>query len=78
MSASSLPLSHLEDGATARILSVSPNNPLRRRLIELGLVRGAAVSVVRRAPLGDPVEIKVGGTLLALRASDIGDVMVAL
>jgi ferrous iron transport protein A len=78
VSASSLPLSDLEDGATARILSVSPNNPLRRRLIELGLVRGATVSVVRRAPLGDPVEIKVGGTLLALRASDIGDVMVAL
>lgn len=39
--------------------------------MELGFVRGARVTVVRRAPMGDPVELRVGGTDLALRASDL-------
>jgi ferrous iron transport protein A len=41
-----------------------------RRLMELGLVPGTGVRVVRRAPLGDPIELEVRGVRLALRRSE--------
>jgi ferrous iron transport protein A len=40
------------------------------RLFEMGLTRGATVTVTRRAPLGDPLEIAVRGTRLCLRRHD--------
>ncbi len=40
------------------------------RLIEMGLVKGAEFEMVRRAPLGDPLEIKLKGFLLSLRLSE--------
>jgi Fe2+ transport system protein FeoA len=39
----------------------------RRRLVEMGLRTGAVVEVVRQAPLGGPIALRVGGGLLALR-----------
>jgi ferrous iron transport protein A len=41
-----------------------------RRLLAMGLIPGAEFRVVRRAPLGDPVEIEVLGFLLSLRAGE--------
>lgn len=66
-----LSLSQLQPGQTGHIVTLDRQHPLRRRLMELGFVRGAPVTVVRRAPLGDPVELRVGATLLALRADDL-------
>ncbi|MBN2445258.1 MAG: ferrous iron transport protein A [Phycisphaerae bacterium] len=40
------------------------------RLMEMGLITGAEVRVLRRAPLGDPLQIRVGDCELAVRASD--------
>ena len=40
------------------------------RLIEMGMTRGAEIVVVRRAPLGDPIEIMLRGTRLCLRKAD--------
>jgi len=48
-----------------------------QRLSEMGLVPGAAVRLVRRAPLGDPLEIEVGRFHLALRRADARAVTVA-
>ena len=41
-----------------------------RRLMEMGLTRGAAFEVVRYAPMGDPIEIRVRGYHLSLRKSE--------
>lgn len=71
-------LAQLEPGQAAHIVSLDPQHPLRRRLLELGFVRGARVNVVRRAPLGDPVELHLGGTDLALRAADLRGIRVRL
>ena len=49
---------------------------LRRRLLELGFVRGAKVTVIRCAPLGDPTELRIGGAALALRKSDLHGITV--
>lgn len=69
-------LSTLPVGAEARVDRIGRTHPLRRRLLELGFVRGALVRVVRRAPLGDPLELTLGGTHLALRAAELEDVWV--
>ena len=71
-----LALDRLQPGETGYVVSLDRNHPLRRRLLELGFVRGARVSVVRCAPMGDPVELRIGGTELALRASDLSGIRV--
>lgn len=43
---------------------------LRQRLLDMGITRDAPVEVVRHAPLGDPVEVRVKGTFLALRMEE--------
>lgn len=70
------PLSLLSPGESAHVVGIEPGHPLRRRLMELGLVRGARVTVLRRAPLGDPLELQVGHSLLALRATDLAAITV--
>ncbi len=76
--AEDLVLSQLNPGQSAHVVGIAPGHPLRRRLMELGLVRGARVTVVRRAPLGDPLELQVGQSLLALRAQDLSAITVRL
>lgn len=46
------------------------NTSLRRRLLDMGLTRGTAVSVTRVAPLGDPMELNVRGYSLTIRKDD--------
>lgn len=60
-------LSQLPAGTTARIASLSGGRSSLTRLRELGLVPGTLVTVVRRAPLGEPIEISVRGSRLAMR-----------
>ena len=51
--------------------------PIRRRLLEMGLCPGVALDVIRRAPLGDPLEVRVRGYLLSLRLDQAAQVSVA-
>ncbi|WP_019585419.1 MULTISPECIES: FeoA family protein [Deinococcus] len=69
-------MNELNPGEAAHVVTLDPRHPLRRRLLELGFVRGARVAVVRRAPMGDPVEVRVNGTDLALRAQDLRGIRV--
>ena len=57
-------------GDRVRIVSVGGASTTAQRLLELGLVPGTAVEVVRFAPLGDPIEVKVRGYALSLRRDD--------
>ena len=67
MSADAQPLASLQVGSAAIVseIKVPPEN--RGRLLEMGLLVGTPVELVRFAPLGDPVEIKVRGYHLTLR-----------
>jgi ferrous iron transport protein A len=49
------------------VVAVSGDSDVRRRLLEMGFCNGAAVEVVRRAPLGDPIEFRLRGYHLSLR-----------
>jgi len=70
-------LADLAPGAAARVESVDPGSPLGRRLLDLGFVPGTEVRVVRRAPLGDPVEYELRGYRLCLRRSEALRIQVA-
>ena len=72
------PLTSLDAGATATVVQINVAGAHRARLLEMGLLKGTAVELVRFAPLGDPVEIKVRGYHLTLRRQDADLVMVEL
>lgn len=63
-------LADLAAGETARVASLAGSSVVVQRLLEMGLTEGAPVTVVRFAPLGDPMEVKVRGYLLSLRRAD--------
>ena len=65
-------------GQLAHVVGMDRTHPLRRRLLELGCVRGAPIRVLRAAPGGDPVELRLGGTDLALRRADLRAIEVSL
>lgn len=61
---------HLMPGEKASIIKVSGKSHLRRRLLDMGVVSGSAIQMVRSAPLGDPIDIKIKGYHLSLRKSE--------
>ena len=63
-------LSELHPGQKAIIKSIGDIGELKNRLMELGVLCGEPVQVVRVAPLGDPIEIRIGNEHLALRDED--------
>lgn len=63
-------LDALPFGAEARVVSVGGESAVARRLMEMGVVPGAPVQVIKAAPLGDPIEVRVRGYHLALRRSE--------
>ncbi len=72
----SQPLSSLTPGSTAKVTEIKVPGTGRPRLLEMGLIVGTAVEVVRFAPLGDPVEIKVRGYHLTLRKHEADQIWV--
>ncbi len=60
----------------ATVSAVHGGAILRKRLLDMGLVPGAEIRVVRVAPLGDPVEYMVKGYRLSLRRSEAAHVLV--
>lgn len=63
-------LNDLAVGSSARLLQVGGRRAFRRRLMELGLLPGTSVRVVRRVPVGDLVELEVRGCHVSLRRSE--------
>lgn len=69
-------LSELNEGQTAVIARVGGNGALRRRLLEMGLLKGADITVEKYAPLKDPVEVVVKGYHLTLRVEEAARIVV--
>ncbi len=66
----SLQLTDLSPGEEARITSLREAPEKHRELARLGLIEGAEIVFLRMAPLGDPVEIRLGNTRLSLRRKE--------
>jgi Fe2+ transport system protein FeoA len=60
-------LNQLGIGCRGCVVAVGGDPDIRRRLLEMGFCNGASVEVVRRAPLGDPIEFRLRGYCLSLR-----------
>ena len=71
-----IPLHKLGVGQRGVVVRVGGQGPARRRMMDMGLVPGSEVKLVRVAPLGDPVEFEVKGYSLSLRKSEARDITV--
>ena len=63
-----------ERGTVVRMEAANPK--VRQRLLEMGLIRGTPIELIRVAPMGDPIEVKVKGYRLSLRREEAESVIV--
>ena len=71
-------LDTISRGVTARVASVEATGAHGLRLMEMGVVPGVAVRVVKSAPLGDPIQVCVRNYHLALRRAEAKSITVTL
>lgn len=69
-------LSALKPGERGRVVAIGGEGATAQRLMDLGLVRGTTVEVVRAAPLGDPLEVRVRGFMLTLRRAEAAHITI--
>ena len=67
----------LRPGMTGKIISVGGEGELRLRLLDMGLIPRTEVALIKVAPMGDPIEIRVRGYELTLRVSDARNIEVS-
>jgi Fe2+ transport system protein FeoA len=63
-------LASLAAGSEANVVAVRGDNAVSRRLMEMGVVPGVSVKVIKTAPFGDPMEIRLLGYNLAVRKNE--------
>ncbi|HWG47733.1 MAG TPA: FeoA family protein [Gemmataceae bacterium] len=71
-------LDQLRPGQRGRITAIQGEDALMQRLMEMGLFEGEEVEVVSLAPLGDPLEIRLGDYRLSLRRVEAARVQILL
>ena len=70
-------LKEIAVGQSAVIKTVGGEGALRRHLLDMGVIPGAEITVVKLAPLGDPMEIQIHGYELTLRLADADCILVS-
>ena len=73
-----IPLSNLKAGNKGIVVRISGKGLVRRRILDMGIVKGTHIEVIRTAPLGDPVEFSLRGYNLTLRKAEADEVFVSL
>ena len=63
-------LKEIKCGETVRVIKISGEGAIKRRIMDMGIVKGVEIYVRKVAPLGDPVEVTVRGYELSLRKAD--------
>lgn len=63
-------LNLLKPGETGSVVRVIGNGLVKRRIVDMGIVAGTLIKVIKYAPLGDPMEIKVKNFNLSLRKAE--------
>ena len=70
-------LSNLKIGQKAKILKLNvQNKEIRRHLLDMGLTRGVEVEIRKKAPVGDPIDIKLRDYELCISKSDLSQIEV--
>ena len=69
-------LKEVKIGETVKIAKLNGEGAVRRRIMDMGITKGAEVFVRKVAPLGDPIEINVRGYELSIRKEDADKILV--
>lgn len=69
-------LRSLKPGEQGIIALVKGKGPVKRRLMDMGVIRGSEIQVEKIAPLGDPIEVKIKGYSLTLRKQDAENILI--
>lgn len=69
-------LAELAPGESGVIVSVEGSGNVRHRLVDIGVVRGTRVTMVKSAPFGDPLEVKLKGFNLSLRKAEAASITI--
>ncbi len=69
-------LDRIEPGQRVRVVEIGGSTLLRKRLIDMGILRGCCLCVQRVAPLGDPMELKLRGMSITLRKKEAAHIAV--
>ncbi|WP_010238331.1 FeoA family protein [Clostridium arbusti] len=69
-------LDEVEVNSRVKVIQVDPQSRIRRRIMDMGIVRGTEITVSGKAPMGDPIELLVRGYNLSLRKSEAKDITV--
>lgn len=64
-------------GSSVRVTAVNGESRISRRLMEMGIIPGVSVEVIKTAPFGDPIEVRVRGYSLAMRKSEADSIEVS-
>lgn len=70
-------LNDLPSGVDGRVTAVNGVGPMARRMMEMGVVPGVSVQVIKAAPFGDPIEVRLRGYSLAMRRCEADTVEVS-
>lgn len=71
-------LADMKPGVSGVVEALKGHGNIQHRLVDMGVVKGSHITVVKVAPLGDPIEVKVKGTALALRKNEAAMISVAV
>ncbi len=71
-------LKDVKIGETVTVAKLNGTGPLKRRIMDMGITKGASLYIRKVAPLGDPIEVTVRGYELSLRKSDAENIIVEL
>lgn len=69
-------LNDIEIGGSCIVTKLNDTGEIRRRIMDMGITKGARISVRKVAPLGDPIDLTVRGYHLSLRRADAANIEV--
>ena len=63
-------------GKTVKVVKLLGEGPLKRRIMDMGILKGTEITVVKIAPIGDPIEVNLRGYDLSIRKSEAANIEV--
>ena len=71
-------LDEVQINLKVKVIRIDPKSNTRRRIMDMGIVRGTEILVSGKAPMGDPIELQLRGYNLSLRKKEARDIIVEL
>ena len=69
-------LSEMKQAQKGKIVKVGGTGPFRRRILEMGILKGCTIHVEKYAPLRDPIELVVKGNHISLRVEEASQIII--